>query len=248
MTRRTVRQILLLSTEVITKVIKVFAVVVILGFLLSIFIQFHWFPNSAWWSAIGTTTVAIIALWPKLRIFFFGTKVEITIAEKIALVVSSDTKINKIQIGINLINESIKDLLVNRMILTLKKATEPKIKYVLDWNLFIEDFHGSGTAPKERPHPFVVKAEDSHFEMVQFYSESGQLNLVPGEYKLYVDVWVNQKNISEPPKFVESYSFEITEENIGAISIERNEVGKNNEPLTRLVHIPISDWMFTKRF
>lgn len=192
-------------------------------------------------SAVGLIIVALLALWPTINRFFFPIKLELGIDEKIGFVISEDQKIRKIQLGFNFINIRNKNLVINRIIAEIFRRDDAN--YIFDWNMFIEDYYGAGTAPKRRPAPIMLKPNDSHYEMIQFFREN-EINLTSGEYNLKIKIWINQKDIQENPRVTRNFHFIVSDEDIILINKEKNEIAKGKEPKWRLVHIPLKNWDF----
>ena len=189
--------------------------------------------------AVGTVGATTIALWPSLNRYFLSPKLKIGLDEKIGFVISEDQNIRKIQLGINLINARNHDLLIQRIIAEISQGDS--VKYILDWNLFIIDYFGKGTAPKGRPAPIAIAPNSSHYEMIQFFREK-PIKLVPGHYLLRVRMWANQESITQNPRFDSGYKFIVGQLDVDLINKEKQEIAQGKEPRWRLVHIPLERW------
>lgn len=200
--------------------------------------------NRIWidvFTALGTVGVAIIAAQPSLSRLLFKPKLKVGFDEKIGFVISKDQEIRKIQLGLNFINVRHHDLLVQRIVAEIVGSESSHI--IFDWNLFIFDYSGRGTTPKQRPVPIMVKPADSHYEMIQFFREDA-INLIESRYTLRLKIWVNQESIIDQPRFINEHHFIVRNSDIDLINKEKAEIAKGKEPRWRLVYIPLEQWDF----
>lgn len=191
--------------------------------------------------AVGTLGATLIALYPTIDKFLMKIKIDFWIGEKIGFVISSGNKLYKIHLGFGFINQTNKELIINRVVIKISHQNQ---NYTYDWNMFIKDIDGTNILSDKRPVPIILLPRTSHYEMIQFFiSPEQDLPLTVGKWKLETCIWVNKESIVEKPNFVKFFEFRITQEKINSLNTEKQNFKKQNFQVPcPIIHFPMKNW------
>lgn len=191
--------------------------------------------------AFGTLGATLIALYPTLNRFLMKPKLDFWVGEKIGFVISAGNKLLKIHLGFGFINQSNKELIINRTIIKIHKNNN---EYLYDWNMFIRDIDGTNVISDKRPVPIILLPRNNHYEMIQFFIvPENEPNFFIGNWNLEVLVWSNKKEIQQKPTFKKIYNVKITQDFIDKVKNEKKAfLARNFKSPCPTVHIPFSNW------